>query len=398
MFDDAYDLPPAEAGVLSDAYAPQPELPSSAAESVETAAAPQRRKVRVPTFIPLDASVEMRNRDLISMNNNYLANMAEDEKRSYALKARQQAKKNADFWLLGSGISGAGNGIGSSKVKGPLADLFSGPSLYQWMTGIELDVSGRKRESEGEETTDTERRVRPRLDEDQVGRGVGGEPNDGIIFQGDDLEMGREAPEGFDDISSAMPWNVSASIRGSSVARAGTGAGTVAGSVTGSLRVRGHRTVSASPLLGRGAPPGLQPLQATADFTSDGMLGGDFGSPEDPAGGEDFELYGPGAAVDTQTAAQSQWQKTILDREGNNFLEFIETAIEKKRAAAPEMGLSAEDVNSVEFEELLKPGNNTNVVAAQGLLHVLTLGTKNLITTQQSEPYGPISLRLRESK
>lgn len=50
----------------------------------------------------------------------------------------------------------------------------------------------------------------------------------------------------------------------------------------------------------------------------------------------------------------------------------------------------------VDFEQLLLPTNNTRVVAAQGLLHVLTLVTKNALIAEQEETFGPISLKVVE--
>ena len=65
------------------------------------------------------------------------------------------------------------------------------------------------------------------------------------------------------------------------------------------------------------------------------------------------------------------------------------------RAAAP-LG-DEEDENMtgrIEFDQLLLPTNNTCVVAAQGLLHVLTLVTKNALVAEQDETFGPISLKV----
>jgi meiotic recombination protein REC8, fungi type len=393
LIDDGYDLPPAEVGLSSDQYRPQ-DISSVIAETSSSVAAPQRRKVRVPKVIKVDRNIELRNRELLTMNNDYLRNMANDQSRTHAFRAGHQAKKNAEYWLLGRGLGNVGHGIGSSKTKGPLADIFSGASLYQWITGSQLGVAGRKRESEVEDTTDTERRVRPRLDNgDQISRGGPADfIDDGIVFQGDETEMGREAPEALEDISSAMPWNISASIRGSVTARGQPGAVGGTGSATGSLGRRGSRMVSASPLVGRGRPSGLEPFGGP-DLTSEAMLGGDMGDFYVPAVDPDFELYGPGAVVDTQTAAQGSWQAAVLDRESNNFLDFVENTIGEKRKIAQELDPTA-DVNDVEFEVLLSPATNSIVVAAQALLHVLTLGTKNLISVKQQEHYGSIQLRL----
>ena len=48
----------------------------------------------------------------------------------------------------------------------------------------------------------------------------------------------------------------------------------------------------------------------------------------------------------------------------------------------------------IDFDQLLLPTNNTCVVAAQGLLHVLTLVTKDALVAEQDETFGPISLKV----
>jgi hypothetical protein len=113
---------------------------------------------------------------------------------------------------------------------------------------------------------------------------------------------------------------------------------------------------------------------------------------------DDFELFGPAAQVDTQTAAESQWVRAALDGESANFLEFVKAGIDEAdqmRAAAP-LG-DEEDENMtgrIDFDQLLLPTNNTRVVAAQGLLHVLSLVTKNALVAEQDETFGPISLKV----
>jgi hypothetical protein len=350
------------------------------ADTSSTAAAPQRRKTRVPKVIPLDRNIELRNRDLLAMNTGYTTHMAEDWKRITTSKATVQAKKNADYWLLGKGIAGVGDGLGRFGTRGPLAEMWSGDNLYLILTGRERIAKGKKRESEGEDSG-VERRVRPRLDDDQPDFLRG----DDTLMGEYEMEVGREGQEPLEDISSVMPWNISASIRGSSVARAAAGVAGFPGAVAGSLTRHGGRIVSASPLLERGVP-------AAEGLTSDAAGFNDFGG---LVGEDEFEIYGPGAGVDTQTAGQSQWQKAVLDLESNNFLDFFGNAVDEKRATAETAGLDTEDINDIEFEELLPPETNSRTVAAQAFLHVLTLGTKNLIRVTQNEAFFSIALRVR---
>ena len=354
------------------------------ASTSSTAAAPLRRKRRAPKVIALDRSIELRNRDLLALNNGYLDRMEDELKRSAIAKNTAQAKKNADHWLLGRGIGNVGVAVTPGGIAGPLAELFSGDNLYLMITGKDRVPKGKKRESEGEvEASTPERRVRPRLEaEEQIPRFDAG---DDTIMRDYELEVGREGQEPLEDLSSAMPWNVSASIRGSSVARA-TGAGTILGSAAGSLTRRGSRMASASPLVGRGLPGG-----SGEGFTSDPAPFMDYGDAIDT---DAFELYGPGANVDTQTAGESQWQKAVLDRESNNFLDFIASAVEEKKKRVADVYGDGDEVNDVEFAELLSEESNSKTVAAQGLLHVLTLGTKNLIKVTQEEAFGAIMLQV----
>ena len=105
-----------------------------------------------------------------------------------------------------------------------------------------------------------------------------------MFFRGDeDVELPRDAPSALDDqqVFSAMPWNISASIRGSSaVPRSGRFG--MSGSVGGlSTQRRGSRMVSASPLKGRGQPGGLDALKS---FDSEADYGfDDFGLPPQPS-------------------------------------------------------------------------------------------------------------------
>lgn len=212
-----------------------------------------------------------------------------------------------------------------------------------------------------------------------------------------------------------MPWNLSASIHGSragSLAHGGpyrppssiggfpTSAGQPSSTlppVPGSLDHR-SRIISASPLVGRGRErfssidvpiqEGQEEIAAGADVSSLGAI-------------EDFQLYGPAAAVTTQQAAESQWMRATLDQESSNFLEFVKTEIAAKPLAAAVEGeedeLAFETTTAKQstfFEELLSPESHSKAVAAQGLLHVLALATKGLLRVEQKEHYGAIEMEV----
>lgn len=162
-----------------------------------------------------------------------------------------------------------------------------------------------------------------------------------------------------------------------------------------SLDRRASRIASASPLVGRGQLrySSLE-LPATAD--DDELFGGR--RILDDQALEEFELYGPGAAVDTQTAADSQWVRSTLNQEAGNFLAFVEAQISE--IAAPEddqedeLSGQGQPKASVAFEQLLPPQQNTKIVAAQALYHVLALATKSLLNVKQDPADGPMELSM----
>jgi hypothetical protein len=386
---DGHDLPEAETLLLSGGLQP-PVRQISSTIAIEKPPsfelAPLRRRVRVAKTIPLDTRIELRNRDLIDWNNNYLTNMADKNRENHIKKAAIQAKKNAHEWILGGGIVTVAGGAETSRVMTHL-DMYAGATLYEMITGLHLSPIGKKRsrQSEAKDTADSERRCRPRLDdEDQIGRGVDIELVGEDLRMHSDVEMPREAAEGMEDVSSVMPWNITASLRGSSVLRPPPGSR--AGS-QGRFRM-----ISASPLTGRTRPSGLDPIvfEEEEGYTSDNKVDEDVAL--GGISGNDSEKSDPATHVDVQTTAQHSWQHGIIDQESSNFREFVEHAIKEKRRAQG-LGSPKEGLNMIDFDELLPPGSNSRVVAAQAFLHILSLASKNMIIAAQKEAYGPIDLR-----
>lgn len=154
---------------------------------------------------------------------------------------------------------------------------------------------------------------------------------------------------------------------------------------------------SASPLVGRG-PERYSSLEfpLAGDDDDDELLAGRRTS--DGRALDEFQLYGPGAAVDTQTAADSQWVRSALNQEAGNFLAFVETKITAVPAPGDEeedeLAGQAQSKASITFEEMLPPQENTKIVAAQALYHVLALATKSLIIVRQGPADGPIDISL----
>ncbi len=381
----------------------------------ETIEAPQRRGRQAKALQP-DQRTELSNRDLTEWNQNYLVNMA------VALKAKQshashfESKKNAEFWVLRQGIGNVAANFGEDRTPHPLA-MFSGHSLWDLLRGLSTGTKRTRSSSPADGEEDEEaRRVRARTASDEsdegVARGQEGETSmfgndDGLMLQGDDLnlesEVGRHAPPSLADNSSGMPWNISAS-RHSSAQPLGSGpiarlSSSVAGLPGGmelgppsALGRRGSRFTSASPLLGRGLSLSRigshEPSHLTSNEDEFADLDAQLGLDANP----DFELYGPAANVDTQTAAQSQWVASALENEANNFLNFVQTRIAENADDQQGDDEGMTESNKITFDELLPPTQNSQIVGAQGLLHVLALATKGLLEVHQAEPFGDIEI------
>ncbi|PVH92072.1 hypothetical protein DM02DRAFT_576286 [Periconia macrospinosa] len=399
------DLPDAEA--FSPTAQKQPSHSSDTMDSSPAAAAPIRRKQRAARIIPADTTNELRSRDLADWNDNYLANMeAASQAKNQKLLARQ-AKQNADYWVWGAGIGGIGARIQGTSGANPF-QMFMGDNLFEHFTGLSRKVSaGTKRDRDSgidDVTQEESRRVRRKTDEpvDDLARGLEDEAM--FIPGGDEVELPRDAPAPLDDdqLLSAMPWNISASIRGSSaVPRSGRGHLTGSVGFPSSLTAtrRGVRLVSASPLHGRGRNSELQGLM-----------------PDLEEGDSSFDDYagfaGPGFSSDMPAAATAGAEENEADSranealglEGENFLAFIADAIDKKgggrdQDADGDIGAGIAEVEGekeVLFDELISPTQNNKMVASHALMMALTLGTKGLLNVRQDNEYEEIGLSLTE--
>lgn len=388
--DDGYMVDQNEAAPMPG-ESEEPELEQEIVAS-ESASADQRRRYRTgPKVIPLDDNIELHNRDISVWNQRYKENMSEalSHKRAHCLVTL--AKKNAEHWILGAGNSGL-----LQADRGPL-NMFTGIKLLEAMTGLNLTVGGKKRARDEDPASDDSRRVRSRGEplSDEVGRGFGPQ-SDGFMPMMDDdtVEQGREQPTPLDDrqLSSFFPWNQSTGSRRPTALFSAGGTSAIGGLPLPALSRRGSRLITASPLHGRGLPAGN-------DTDYDLNLVNSAAGME-PTATDEFELFGPAAQVDTQTAAESQWARKALDGESANFLEFVKAGIEEldqERDAAPPGDEEDENLfGCIAFDQLLPPLNNSRVVAAQGLLHVLALVTKNALAASQDEAFGPIGLKVLE--
>lgn len=387
---DDYDVNALDQPLATPTAAGQAQQQSTTAE---TADAPVRRRARpAAKTLPVDNTIELRNGDLARWGTEYTANMNEALRHKEAGRLAALAKKNAEYFVLGSGIVPFG-----ISDQGPLS-MFTGARLLEAFAGLAFATGVEKRGRAGDDEEDFTARKRsrgPGLSSDEIGRGF--QDDDLMPMMGDEMEIehGREQQTPLDDrhLSSNFPWNQSGiSRRPTDTFNADAGQMPTSGSLGGAVGFfsrRGSRLVSASPLMGRGVP-----IASDLDEIEVPGLHGDTGM----TGADEFELFGPAAQVDTQTAAHSQWQRTILDSESLNFLSFVQAGIEERDQARQQAVIGDEDgqplTGSIDFEVLLPPQNNSNIVAAQALLQLLALGTKNLLAVEQIKEFGPISMKV----
>lgn len=174
---------PRKEGLHRSSSTTSQEYSSHEDSSHKSAAALVSRKRRAPKALPIDDAPELRNTDLARWNDNYLVNMAIESQTKVLQHATRLAKKNAAFWVGGSGIGG----IGSFSQKTPL-DIFAGDAFMKALTNVAASVAGRKRsrnEKDDDGSDSHERRVRTREVENQLGAfddlPINGNPDDAIM-------------------------------------------------------------------------------------------------------------------------------------------------------------------------------------------------------------------------
>lgn len=319
-------------------------------ETVEPARV--KRMKRAARAIESDDKTTLRNTDLAQWNNDYLANMARASKQKEQNKMQTIVKKNAAFWVFGQGIGSVGIGLGVLREAHPLK-AYSGEDFYDALSG-HLNHNGQN--------------IAHPADDSARSKGHQDLP---------DVEVGRQGPPSLlDEHSSQMPWNITASVQSSQRGRLGSLSDFSARGVQDSIGRRGSRTrgrlASASPLAGRGYRDGRERLDSLsipghADEELEDLermeitkyLEGELAADH-----EDFGTFSRRASVARAVSS--------LDQESLNFLDFIKTGMD----ASP-------DTNHVLFSSLLPPNETTRTVAAQGLMNVLTLATKGVLSVSQ---------------
>lgn len=374
-------LPDAEA--LPARQRPEGEESPEQVLSSESAAHPAQRKPRRIKQLAPDSATHISRDEFKGWSENYLDRMEADRRRPVTITAAQ-SRKNGYFLTYGIGLGGIGLPTGIPGYAHPLAEYFAGEALRKRILGKrdkDEDPHGRRRSASAafEEEPEEERRVRPRLDgEEQPGQGrsqVDIPEEEGLVFA-KDVEVGREGQVPLSDRASSVPWNRPPSVVPSS-----------ARSNKANSALQSGRQVEGSPLVGRGSILPIERFSDNMQFGSDGA-----GPAEQPSS---FSEFGAAAGVNTQDANTSQFMRDALDREGRNFLGFMERV-------ATDRGIddAVEDRRWVEFDGLFEQQDKTKVVVAQAFLHVLTLATKGQIKLKQEGakqkiPFGEIRVGIQ---
>ncbi|KGO64002.1 Rad21/Rec8-like protein, C-terminal [Penicillium expansum] len=335
------------------------------------------RRVTRPKEIISDDTTALRNMTMAQWNNEYVANMTQAMKQKQQNKIPTISKKNAAFWVFGQGIGSVGVGLGMDREPHPLS-LFSGEKLFKAVGGYP-QRKGRKRSADDNEISGG-RRVRAR---DEQAEHLSRENMDRFNME---VEIGRDAPSSlFDDHSSQMPWNITASIQSS---RQRHRLGSVSELSSQGRKAR-SRLTSASPLAGRSYLGGKDRLSLE--------LLGDFGDDLDLTRYLEGELATDRENISSLSPSKRsalERAKSTLDRESLNFIEFMKTKMgtandgNAGNVQTPSSNVSSPVVarlGQTTFASLLPPGRTTRAVATQALMNVLTLATKGVMHVHQDE-------------
>ncbi|KAJ5754180.1 uncharacterized protein N7511_008333 [Penicillium nucicola] len=362
-------------------------------ETVEIPAVGARRVWRQKN-IAIDENTALRNATMAEWNNEYIAKMARATEQKMRNKLPTISKKNAAFWVFGQGIGSVGVQLGRWNKLHPL-NLYSGEELFDTISGY--PKQNRRKRANDDEDDEQGRRVRNKTDEEAEYLS-----RENLDRLNREVEMGRDAPSSlFDDHSSQMPWNITASIQSSRHGhRYGSASELSSRACNGSLgpRARGqNRLTSASPLASHGYRAGQEVLSSMD-------LLGDFGDDLDLTRYLEAELATDRETIGTISSRRNTKLKRAtlnLDRESLNFFEFIKSKLEIKLDDEDEQSIGGSPgisfsgtpptkTGQTTFSSLLPVANTTRAVATQGLMNVLTLATKGVLRVHQC-PYIDIS-------
>ncbi|RAL59177.1 hypothetical protein DID88_006733 [Monilinia fructigena] len=318
-----FDIPPFMNGAL---HAPiegqEPSLSQPEESSSESAVAPLRpRKPKTKKQLPIDQTQELKHSDLSDWQKEYVNIQNGLSAVKLKTKGYILAKKNAQMFVIGSGFNGVGIGVGSTKLQAPL-NMFSGDALLAKISGR---VSTKRKADLNGGDVGTRKRIHHSSDEE---------------IPREFKEMGRDAADALTDCPSSamMPWNISVSQKSSLFKF----------SPRCSLRIGGREfplvlwwaeeifLLSAGDLENFSSQQDVI-MYGRSDNMSTDLYGESCGVPDmnrelagDDQASREFEMFGPAANVDTQTAEQSQWIRDIMDTESDNFLDFVRLLISER--------------------------------------------------------------------
>lgn len=364
---------------------------------------PQRQRKRRTKALAPDSATHISRSEFKSWSDNYMVRIEEAQLQPPQVSTAH-ARKNAFVLVFGMGLGDIGVLNAIPGMEHELAEFYAGDNLKDMLLGevlagveegVEEEMEERARGaarrrsasvafgSEDEQSQDG-RRIRIRTDEEERQDSVQNRQDDpaveeGMMPFGSDIadmipEVGREHPgSALSDHhrSSNAPWNRHSSVE------------------------VGRNAVGSSPLVGRGSI--LQ--QANVKFSDDGApaFGSDGFAPLQYDGAahdlSSFADFGAAAGISTQEANTSQFMREALDREGRNFLGFVE-GVAVQRGDEDE---HSTNLRWVQFDGLFEEQDKTKAVVAQAFLHVLTLATKGQIKVKQEgldklEPFGEIRI------
>jgi meiotic recombination protein REC8 len=328
-------------------------------------------RVKRPKEITSDDTTALRNITLAQWNNEYLTNMVQALNQKQQNKVPTIAKKNAAFWVFGQGIGSVGLGLGMEQESHPL-NIFSGEDLFESIGGYG-EHSGQKHTRTEDDFDSEGRRVRAR---EEQAEHLSCENIDRLSM---DVELGRDAPSSlFDDHSSQMPWNITASIKSSHRPHR---FGSVSELSSQGRKAR-SRLTSASPLASRYGGQDRLSLDL-----------GDFGDDLDLTRYLEGELATDREGISSISPGKRsllEQAKASLDRESLNFFDFMKTKMGvEKSAQSPRSNDSPWTVSAnggrTTFATLMPPESTTRAVATQALMNVLTLATKGLLRVYQDQ-------------
>jgi hypothetical protein len=359
-------------------------MPTSELE-LTTISAKHPLRRRTKKLISLeDKTIDLRKSYLRDWDTGYLGRMREATVKAFAIKKQGQGKRNADHWILGMGLFGVGAMPFSGQTRG-LAGQFSGAALFKMVTGNELGrgLFAKKRKAKANEieddgSDDSGRRVRGRqqdqLDDNGVTLMSGALPrleDDAFYGFGPDSDLPehlRAGPSNFigiDDISNVMPWNTTASIRGSAP-----------GTATG--RHGSRVQVSASPFPSN--RPSIAPLVEISSQA--GVLTSDAFEPIDDF--QDIDLV--------PDSFGAQLSNTRLDKDSRDFYDYVTDAIRQKHRPDLQFEEVDEEVLegcTIEFGDIFPAEDTTKRIAANAFAQVLQMGTKGMLKVEQMEEQSP---------